>query len=413
MKKTAAFITAVVLTVSLSGCGKDKKASAPSADTTAINVSVYKAEKTSIEDTVTYTGEIKASESTVVSSKVSGIAKAVYGEVGDYVQEGEALVQIDDTDYRNQYNQVKASYESALAQYNTITNGTAQQTKLQLEAALNSAKLEYNNAKINLDNQKVLYENGAISKVSYDAAVTRYESAQINLNTAQSNYDLTVGVVLSENKATAQAALNSASAALQSAKTALENTVVRAPISGYISNRVANKGQMVAQGTEVVSIKSTQVVDAQINLTEAVIPLVQVGTKAIVNVKSAGVENIEGVVTTLSPVKDSRTGMYVVRVSIDNYDGLLKDGMFADITLTLSDNPDALVIPAEAVLEDEDGNKYVYIAEKNTAKRIDVKVGIITDEYAEIASGLDAGDKVITSGKEYLSDKNNKIKIVK
>jgi len=413
MKKTAAFITAVVLTVSLSGCGKDKKASAPSADATAINVSVYKAEKTSIEDTVTYTGEIKASESTVVSSKVSGIAKAVYGEVGDYVQEGEALVQIDDTDYRNQYNQVKASYESALAQYNTITNGTAQQTKLQLEAALNSAKLEYNNAKINLDNQKVLYENGAISKVAYDAAVTRYESAQINLNTAQSNYDLTVGVVLSENKATAQAALNSASAALQSAKTALENTVVRAPISGYISNRVANKGQMVAQGTEVVSIKSTQVVDAQINLTEAVIPLVQVGTKAIVNVKSAGVENIEGVVTTLSPVKDSRTGMYVVRVSIDNYDGLLKDGMFADITLTLSDNPDALVIPAEAVLEDEDGNKYVYIAKKNTAKRIDVKVGIITDEYAEIASGLDAGDKVITSGKEYLSDKNNKIKIVK
>ena len=413
MKKTAAFITAVVLTVSLSGCGKDKKASAPSADTTAINVSVYKAEKTSIEDTVTYTGEIKASESTVVSSKVSGIAKAVYGEVGDYVQEGEALVQIDDTDYRNQYNQVKASYESALAQYNTITNGTAQQTKLQLEAALNSAKLEYNNAKINLDNQKVLYENGAISKVAYDAAVTRYESAQINLNTAQSNYDLTVGVVLSENKATAQAALNSASAALQSAKTALENTVVRSPISGYISNRVANKGQMVAQGTEVVSIKSTQVVDAQINLTEAVIPLVQVGTKAIVNVKSAGSENIEGVVTTLSPVKDSRTGMYVVRVSIDNYDGLLKDGMFADITLTLSDNPDALVIPSEAVLEDEDGNKYVYIAKKNKAKRIDVKVGIITDEYAEIASGLNEGDKVITSGKEYLSDKNNKIKIVK
>lgn len=413
MKKTAAFITAVVLTVSLSGCGKDKKASAPSADATAINVSVYKAEKTSIEDTVTYTGEIKASESTVVSSKVSGIAKAVYGEVGDYVQEGEALVQIDDTDYRNQYNQVKASYESALAQYNTITNGTAQQTKLQLEAALNSAKLEYNNAKINLDNQKVLYENGAISKVAYDAAVTRYESAQINLNTAQSNYDLTVGVVLNENKATAQAALNSASAALQSAKTALENTVVRAPISGYISNRVANKGQMVAQGTEVVSIKSTQVVDAQINLTEAVIPLVQVGTKAIVNVKSAGAENIEGVVTTLSPVKDSRTGMYVVRVSIDNYDGLLKDGMFADITLTLSDNPDALVIPSEAVLEDEDGNKYVYIAKKNKAKRIDVKVGIITDEYAEIASGLNEGDKVITSGKEYLSDKNNKIKIVK
>lgn len=413
MKKIASSALILIMLLTLSGCGKGKKTSAPVQGDTAVNVSVFETKKKTIEDTVTYTGEIKASAAASISAKASGVAKAVYKEIGDFVSEGDILLIIDDTDYRTQYNQASAAYEAARAQYNSITNGGAQQTKLQLEAALNSAKIEYNNAKSNYENQKVLYENGAISKSAYDAAVTRYDNAQINFNTAQSNYDLTIGVVLEENKTSAKASLNSAKVTLEAASNALENTVVRAPISGYIAGRNANKGQMVAQGVEVFSIKATELVEAKINVTEAVISKISLGTKATIGVKAANAENIEGSVTTLSPTKNAQTGMYQVGITIDNFDGILKDGMFADVKLALSVSEKALVIPSEAVLEDEDGKKYVFVADKNTAKRTNIETGIITDEYTQIVKGVKEGDKVVVSGQDYLSEKNNKIKIVK
>lgn len=412
MKKTISSILVLMLAFSVAGCGKDKKASAPKKEDAAVNVTVYEAQKTTIEDNVTYTGEIKASEYTSVSAKASGIAKKVYKDVGDWVNAGDILLEIDDTDYRTQYNQAKASYDSALAQYNSATNGGAQQTKLQLEAALNSAKIEYNNAKTNYENQKVLYDSGAVSKSVYDSAVTRYDNAKLNLDTAQNNYDITVGVVLEETKTSARAGLSGASAALEAATNALSNTVVRAPISGYIASRNANKGQMVSQGVAVFSIKATDTVNAQINVTESVISSVSEGTKACVKVKAVSDDVIEGVVTSLSPVKDAQTGMYLINVEINNASGDLKDGMFADVTLTLTDSADALVIPSESVMEDEDGEKYIYIAKKNIAEKTAVKVGIITDEYTEIISGVSEGDKVVVSGKEYLSEKNNEIKVV-
>lgn len=412
MKKLLSFILVLMIALSFSGCGKDKKVSAPQKDASAVNVSVHKASKTVIEDNVTYTGEIKASEYTSVSAKASGIAQTIYKEIGDYVEAGDILLEIDDTDYRIQYNQAKAAYDGALAQYNSATNGGAQQTKLQLEASLNAAKIEYNNAKTNFENQKVLYEKGAISKSAYDAAVTRYDNAQINLNTAQSNYDITVGVVLEETKVSAKAGLSSANAALDAASSALSNTVVRAPISGYIASKNANKGQMVSPGVEIFSIKATERVNAQINVTEAVISSVSVGTKASIKVKAASEDTLEGIVTAFNPVKNAQTGMYQINIEIDNFEGLLKDGMFAEVTLTLNESADALVVPSEAVMEKEDGGKYVYIAKKDIAEKKDITVGIINDEYTEVLSGIKDGDRVILSGKEYLSEKNNKIKVV-
>lgn len=413
MKKLSSIILVIVLIITLSACGKDKKTVAPEAGTDAVNVTVFEAKEQALENTVTYTGEIRASEYTSVSAKVSGTAKVIYKEVGDYVNEGDILAQLDDADYRSQYNQAKAQYNSTLAQYNSATNGSAQQTKLQLEAALNSAQIEYNNAKTNYENQKVLYENGAISKTAFDSALTRFENAQINLNSAQNNYDLTINVILNESNATAKAALDGASVAVDMAESALNNTVIRAPISGYIGNRNINKGQLVSPGVEIYSIKATDCVQAEINVTESIISSIAEGTKAIINVKSAGMENIAGVVSVVSPVKSQQTGMYKVSVTIENEDGQLKDGMFADITLTINDSANALVVPTESVLEDENGEKYVYVADGNTANKVTVVIGITTDNYTEIASGITNGDKVIVSGIEYLSEKNNSINIVK
>lgn len=413
MKKFLIILTSFIMVISFTGCTKKSdKTQSDKAVSTATNVTVEVAAEDSISDVASYTGEIKASESAAISAKVSGNAKAVYVEVGDYVNAGDILVKIDDTDYRIQYNQAQAMYNQALAQYNSVSNGTAQQTELQLEASLNAAKIEYNNALTNYNNQKVLYEAGAISKVAFDQAVTRLENAELNLKTAQSNYDLTVNVVLDESKATAKAALDSAAVQLEAAQNAINNTTVRAPISGYIATRYANAGQMIAPGVEIFSIKSTSSVDVHLNVTESDIPYIKVGAKASVRVNAVSEEIIEGSVKNASAVKNAQTGMYAVTVQIEDSQDSLNDGMFADVEISLNESENAIIIPAQALLENEDGTKYVYVADGDTAKRVDVVTGIVTDEKAEIISGINAGDKVVVEGKEYLSETNNTIKIV-
>ncbi len=552
-RKTIVTILLCTTLCMFTGCGKKETVKETEKVSTAVNVTVEEVMVEGVEDTVTYTGEIKAIETAGVSAKTSGIAKVVYKKVGDYVKAGEALAKIDDTDYLAQYdqavvglsqasaahnqanaaysqasaaceqanaayeqavsnydqavvaheqakiaykqaeaavgqaeaayNQANAAYQGALSSYNSVANGSAEQTKLQLEANVNAAKIEYDNAKINHDNQKALYENGAISKSNYDAAVTRLDNATLNYETAKKNYALAVDVVLAENKENAQSgvnsakeAVNSAQAAVTSAKTgvesaqagidnaavnveralsgidsanagvnsakaglesansgiqtaeasisnaeimvrtaknALDNTVVRAPISGYVSARNTNKGQMISPGVDIFTIKATNSVVASVNVTESVVANVSVGTKAIVNVKSAGLKNIEGVVSTVNPVKDLQTGMYTVEVEINNSKGMLSDGMFAEVTLTLKDSVNAVVVSGDAVMEDENGEKYVYVADGDKAEKVNVQVGIVTDEKTEIISGLESGDKVIITGKEYISEKNNLINIVK
>ena len=376
-KKILTFITIGAVIMSVSGCGKPDDVPTGAAST---NVTVSEVITQTIEETATYTGELKASESTSVSVKVSGVVEAVYCEIGDYVSAGDILMQIDKTDYLTQYNQANTAYLSVLSQS---------------KALIDSAQIEYNNAKINCDNQKVLYDNGAISKIAYDSAVTRFENAKINLNSAKE-----------------QSGLNSAKAALDAAENSLGYTTIYAPISGYVSTKNANVGQMASPGVEIFSIKNTSTVNAQLNVAESVIPKVSVGAKAIVNVKSID-SSVEGVVTIASPTKNPQTGMYNVSITIDNPEDVLKDGMFADITLTLSDAVDALVIPSDAIMEDESGQKYIFLADDGVAVKKEVVTGIITEEYTEILKGVKEGDKVIVSGKEYLSDENSKIKIVK
>ena len=411
MKRILIFLLGIAMMVSFSGCGKKETANTEK-QISAVNVKIETAEETSIADVAVYTGEVKASASAGVSAKVSGTAKTVNKEIGDYVEAGEILAVIDDTDYRIQYNQALAAYNQVKAQYNSVTNGSSQQTKIQLEASLNAAKIEYNNAEINYNNQKILYDNGAVSKAAYDAAITRFENAKLNLETAQKNYDLTVDVLLDESATSAKAALESAKVQLEAAQNMLNNTVIKAPIAGYIAGRNANVGQIIAQGVEIFSIKATNTVDVQINVTESVVSYIMPGAKAVVKVKAAGEGSFDATVTNVGAVKDMQTGMYKVIVEVDGINSILKDGMFADVQITLNESAEAVVVSAEALMEDEDGTKYVYVAEDNAAKRVDVVTGITTDEKVEIISGVSTGDKVIVSGKEYLSDKNTDIRIV-
>lgn len=392
MRKLAIILSVFILLFT-SGCGEKKQ----TVSEAAINVTVFDVAKMDISSEVKYMGEIKADEEAMVSPKTPGIIQAINVDIGSFVNEGDVLAVLDDTDYRIAYNQ-------ALAAYNSATNGSALLNRNQLEASLSATQIEYNNATENYNRQKALYDAGGISKVAFETAEIRLKNAEINLDTAKKSYEITVNNINVDTE-------KSAKAALDAAYNNLNNTLIKAPISGYIATKNATIGQMAVQGSPIFVIKSTDIVNAEISVTESVIPYITNETKAVVNIESAGFDGIEGKVSAVSAVKHDTTGMYTVKVLIENPENKIKVGMFADIVLETESVADALVIPNDSVMQTDD-EYYVYVVNGDVAEKRVVATGVSNNEFTQIVNGLNQNETVVVSGKEYLSENNNKIKIV-
>lgn len=397
MKKIIKYIAVVCLACTLlSACGKE----AVNEETeVATNVTVYQVSASDINSEVNYTGEVKALEESDVASKITATIESINYDIGDYVNAGDVLAVLDDTDYRNVYNQALAAYNTALGSY--------QQMTAQLQTAISGAQIEYDNALLNYNRQKALYEAGAISKVAFEAAETRLSSAELNLNSAKTNYE----IAITSTYATAKASVDSAKAALDSATNNLNNTVITAPISGYIASKNGNVGQIAAVGSPMFSVKSSEIVNVEISVTESVIPYITVGTKATVTVSTASLIDIEGEVSAVNTVKNPQTGMYTVRIKIDNKDDALKIGMMADVVLETQSKSGVIIIPSDAIMQD-DGGYYIYVVNGNSAEKRNISVGITNNDFTEVTSGLSANETVVVSGKEYISKENNTVNIV-
>ena len=408
-KKAVSLITALALAASFAGCGKKAE---KQEQKTATNVTVSEAKISSIESTVSYTGEVKAASSASVSPKASGEIKAVYAEIGDFVKAGAVLMKIDSSSYQLSYNQAKAAYNSAVAAYNNVKNGSNAQTQVSMNQNLSNAQSAYDTARDNYNRQKSLFDIGAISQVALDAAKTQLDNASVALETAKASANLSANVIEPQSEASAKAAVDQAKAAVDLAANSLANCTVTAPISGYISSKNASVGQTAAQGMEVFGIKNSDSVDVEINVTESVIGSLSVGTSAKIDIKSAKIEGADGVVSVLGEAKNDTTGMYPVKVSINNADGKIKVGMMADVSLVTDKVDGVLTISQNSVLKSGD-KEYVYVADGKKAVKKDIETGITDGKNVEVLSGISEGDKVITDGKEYLSETNNDIKIVK
>lgn len=467
MKKRILSICLVcTMMLSLASCGKKAdEAANPTAEPTIapINVTVDKASMREISSGVTYTGEVKPASNVSVSPKVSGKVTKVNVEIGQYVNAGDVLYTIDDTDLRLSYNQALAGYNSANASYSSVTGGTAQQTENQVNQAVTNAQLNYdaavtalqreqqmfaNNSNVllaenacttatdNYNRMKALFDIGAISQVELDASKNQMVSAQESLKTAQINAraaldaaekavntakealdnaiktrDLTINVINPQSANSASAGVKSAKAALDIAQNALNNTRVTAPISGYVSSVAVEKGQNAVAGSPSVGIVNMNTVEVEINVTEAVVPTISQGMSATVSVPSAGISEITGSIIAVSPSKNEQTGLFTVKVSVPNDGGVLKGGMFADVKLVTL-NKTSLSVPAEAVTTD--GNdSYVYINNNGSAEKKSVEIGESDGTYTEILSGISEGASVIVSGKDFITDDNNKVAVTK
>ena len=442
MKRLIRLSVAALCIVMLAGCGK-KGDMLPVEEAKVTSVEVENPTINTVKDEYMYSGAIKAAQTVDVSAKVSGLVENTYFEVGDKVTKGDVLYTIDDTDYQNALKSAQAGLNSANASVQSAktgvetANGASMQSQIEVsknsitnsETALETARKSLDDSKIALDKaqseydiNKQLFDVGGVSedalktyKNALENAQNAYSRAELNvknaenaLNQAKSNYDILVNKTTAENSRRAKDALNSALAQQKSAQVSVDNAkqniancTVKSPISGTILSKNATSGSMIGGvGYQIVDLST---VNVEVKVSEQIATSVKVGDLVTIKIPSMSDEQFVGSISEIPPGANN-DGTYNVKINIPNSTGKLISGMFAEVYFAKSTSNNAVILPRNAVLDENGENYFVYVLDGDKAKKVNVSVGIDTGESIEVVSGLNISDKVITKGQTYLAD---------
>lgn len=414
MKKYLIALLLAVSTISLIGCGKTETVQ----EEKAIAVSVQAAKGGDIENTNTFSGITKIKEETSVTVEMGGTIEEINVQLGDRVTQGQTLLRVKGTDVENGIKTAQAALNSAQAAYNDsdITIANAQN---QLESSLSNAKVSYDKAlagyeetKRQFDNTTELYNAGAVSEDVYkqaqaglEQAQKSVEQAQAGLDAAQKSYDTGVS-----SREQAKAGIDQAQVALDNALSNRDKLTLKSPVDGIITKKNFNVNEMATQGQPAFVISSPDVLQVDLNITQADIEKFTEGQT--VNVIIDG-QTIEGTVNYVPTVADSSSSLYKVEILVNNTEGQFKSGMSAEIEVSIEKESNVVTVPKKAVLE-EDGTKYVYIVgDDNRAVKKEITTGIETASTVEIKSGVDSDDTVVIGGLSLISDNTKLFPVVK
>lgn len=381
----------------LTGCGKAETV----AEEKAIAVTVQMAKGGEIENTNTFTGTTKVSEETSVTAEMAGKIQSINVDLGDHVSEGQVLLSIDGKDVDNNIKTAQAALELAQANYANTTGGSIESQQNTLDNAVKVAQMSYDEAKRNYDIYKSLYDTGAISEDQFKKIELSLDQASQQLETAQKSYNTTTGQSIPELKELAAKQLEQAKTAYEVATAARDKLVLKSPVSGTITTKNFNEGEMISQQQPAFVISSQDVLQIDLKVTQADIGKFKRGDTVDVAIEG---ENVEGTIKYVPAVIDKNTSLYTVEVIIDNSGNKFREGLSVEVSVSIEKESNAITIPKKAVFE-EDGEEYVYIVSPdNIAIKTSVETGIVTDKTIEIKSGVGTSDTVIIGGLNTITD---------
>nr|WP_315083457.1 efflux RND transporter periplasmic adaptor subunit [uncultured Campylobacter sp.] len=375
MKKTLKFIVSIVLIfIAIYFLyGKFfKQEEAPKALTTRL-------EKGDIRGTVTAAGEVYARDLVDVGAQVSGQIKKLYVKVGDKVQKGDMIAQIDSVTQENEIAQQKAQL-------------------LIHEANLASAKIAAANAKTQYNRELELYKRNAASKEAVEnaknsAALKEAEQKQIEAQIEQTKLQLST------------------------AETNFGYTKITAPISGTIVSMPVEEGKTVNSNQTtptIVKIADLSKMEIKMQIAEGDISKIKIGMDVeysilsdLDNIKKAKIYKIDPGLTTLSDGTYDKTSngsssssssdsaiYFYAKMLVDNENDFLKIGMTTENNIIVSEANNTSYLPTSVIKRDAKGDYVTVLNGKEPEQRY-VKTGVSDDLNTEILSGLDEKDEVL------------------
>ncbi len=396
-------------------------------DTPEVTVARAEAQSSNMGGTVlSATGYIVAHHKINLNSKVTGRVKWIGVEKGDKVKEGQVLVRLEDDEFRAQYEQAQGAAENAKAYLLELQNGSRPEEVQQAQHNLDEARATLADDKITLDRTRDLAAQGVLSKQALDDATGKFGADQQRVNSLDKAFQLAKLGPRTEEIARAKGALMQAQGQADYAKSLLDATVIRAPVTGTILDRAAEKGELVTSGFAstaeggpqglVVSLADLNDLQVELDIAQDDFSKLGPNQKGIVTVDAYPDRKYDGVIAQISPEANRQKATVQVKVQIENPDSYLRPDMNATVKFLADETkntnttsqPVGAFVPTTAI-HDHEGKKVVFIAFDEKALMRQVQI-LSQRSGGFLVQGLNGGESVIISAPENLKD-GDKIKI--
>ncbi|MDR7922291.1 efflux RND transporter periplasmic adaptor subunit [Thermosynechococcus sp. HY213] len=362
------------------------------------------------------TGKVVPVQTVNISPKRAGLLAELYVEQGDRVKAGQIIARMDNRDEQAQLAQAQANLADAIARRDRVVAGNRAEEIAQAEAQVRAAATRAQLAEERLKRNELLAAEGAIPRDTLDELKANRDSAIANLNEAQKRLQLLQRGSRTEEIRQAEAAVAAAQAQVQAARAALEDTVIRAPFTGIITQKYANPGAFVTPTTTAsatTSATSTSIVaiaqglEILAEVPEVDIGQVLVGQPVEIRADAYPGETFEGRVRLVAPeaVVEQNVTFFQVRVSLVTGLQKLRSGMNVDLDFLGQKINNALLVPTVAIAVERGQTGVYVVGEDNQPKFRPVTIGSSWQDQTQIISGLRAGERVFIDFPERLRPK--------
>lgn len=395
-----------------------------------ITVTTAKAVSREVPAVIQATGSLVAEETSDIATKVAGRVTNIYANVGQFVAQGALIAKLDENDARLRLAEARASVNQAIAgvrqaearlglspngSFNATTIPEVRVANANYERALaelRQAEISLTQAEVNEKRYRDLVTTGDTSMITYDqfrvtrdVARTARDTAAANVNAAKQQLEAAVNAAKQNNQAikSAEAAVEASRTQVQIAEQAVADTAIRAPFSGYISQRQTAVGEYVTTSTPIATILRTNPIKIQIQIPESEVPNVGIGRGVSVSVDAYKDRNFAGTVIAVNPAVDPASRSAIVEATIENGNNALRTGMFATAKITRNGGSTGIFVPKTAILNDQaTQSQRVFVIQDGIAKLKTVQVGMDEGDFQQILVGINADETVATSNLDQL-----------
>lgn len=279
-----------------------------------------------------------------VASKVSGQLLRLNIREGDIVEKGDTIALIDNETQQLILQQMQAGVDLADAQYRLLLNGARSEDLNSAEEIVRQTESSFQTAKSDFDRIKELFSTNSVSKKQYEDSESRVIITQAQFNSAKQNLQKLHRFARPEDLSAAKARVDQAKAQMNLTKKQIIDSYIIAPVSGTITYKPVEEGELIGTGTIIARISRLEKVELMIYVNETELGKVKLGSHADVVIDTYPDKNYSATVIYVSPVaeftprnvqtKDERTKLvFGVKLEVENANGELKSGMPADAYL--------------------------------------------------------------------------------
>src|SRR6204780_959753 len=335
-----------------------------------------------LASSLTVAGQFQPYQQVDLHAKVSGYIRWIKVDIGDRVRQGQVLALLEVPELQNQVEGAQAEVRHSQSD---ITR--AQSEIISAESTYSALHAEYTRLE-----EASKERPGLIAEQELDDARAKNQQATAQVGAAKAS----LGAM--------QEQLGVSRASRSRLETMSRYEQIIAPFTGVVTKRYADTGTLIQAGQDnntatlpVVQVAESDLLRLRMPVPESDVPYIQLGGDVQVKVNATG-HTFTGKIIRFSRALDTKTRTMLTEVDVPNRDLSLSPGMYAETTIQLLQKNDALILPAQAVVQSGDQSYVLVLDATNHVQKRNVTFGIQTSNRVEITGGLQAGENVIASG---------------